>query len=115
MKKLLFLFIALTTLANISYASFPITKNSSSDISNSISFQIAEEEEEDGGKWWLLIPLVIALGFGSYFLIKTWWRAWRDRVKWVRILTKIILILGGLIVLLSIISSLSGGLVYNMQ
>jgi len=55
----------------ITYASFPITENSPSDISNAISFQMADEEDgEDGVKWWLLIPLVVALGFGAYFLIR---------------------------------------------
>lgn len=88
MKKLLLLFLCLFSLNIITYASFPITENSSSDISNAISFQMAEEEEgEDGVKWWLLIPLVVALGFGAYFLIRAWWRSWRDNIRWFKILT----------------------------
>ena len=90
MKKLLLILLCLFSLNIITYASFPITENSSSDISNAISFQMAEEE--DGVKWWLLIPLVVALGFGAYFLIRAWWRSWRDDIRWVKILTYILLV-----------------------
>ena len=93
MKKLLLILLCLLSLNIITYASFPITENSSSDISNAISFQMAEEEEgEDGVKWWLLIPFVVALGFGAYFLIRAWWRLWRDDIRWVKILTYILLV-----------------------
>ena len=93
MKKLLLILLCLLSLNIITYASFPITENSSSDISNAISFQMAEEEEgEDGVKWWLLIPFVVALGFGAYFLMRAWRRALRDDVRWVKILTYILLV-----------------------
>ena len=93
MKKLLLIFLCLFSLNIITYASFPITENSPSDISNTKSFQMADEEEgEDGIKWWLLIPLVVALGFGTYFLIRAWWISWRDDIIWVKILTYILLV-----------------------
>ena len=93
MKKLLLLLLCLFSLNIITYASFPITENSPSDISNAISFQMADEEEgEDGVKWWLLIPLLVTLGFGAYFLIRAWWRSWRDDIRWVKILTYILLV-----------------------
>ena len=93
MKKGLLILLCFFSLNTLTYASFPITENSSSDISNAISFQMAEEEEgEDGVKWWLLIPFVVALGFGAYFLIRAWWRAWRDDIRWVKILTYILLV-----------------------
>ena len=93
MKKLLLLLLCLFSLNIITYASFPITENSPSDISNAISFQMADEEEgEDGIKWWLLIPLLVALVFGAYFLIRAWWISWRDDIRWVKILTYILLV-----------------------
>ena len=93
MKKLLLILIYLSFLNILSYATFPITENRSSDISNATSFQMADEEEgDDGVKWWLLIPFVVALGFGAYFLIRTWWRSWKDDIRWVKILTYILLV-----------------------
>jgi hypothetical protein len=116
MKKLLLLFITIITLANASYASFPITDNNTE-----LTTIVAEDEEDDDNEPSLIEQVLMtilvlgALGFSLYYLIRAWWRAWRDRVRWVRILTKVILILGGVIVLLSIISIFSGGLAYNMQ
>ena len=116
MQRIILLLITLTTFANICYASFPIIENSSSDILNTISFQIAdeEEEEEDGIKWGLFILVLSALGFGAFFLIRAWWRAWKDDTRWVKISTYILL---GLLLLLLIIVVLDNtvGLVYNMQ
>ena len=116
MKKLLLLLLCLFSLNIITYASFPITENSPSDISNTISFQMADEEDgEDGIKWWLLIPLVVALGFGAYFLIRAWWRSWRDDIRWVKILTYILLAPLLLLLLLAIIHhTVDGGIAYNM-
>jgi uncharacterized protein (DUF983 family) len=117
MKKLLFLFIALTTLSNLSFASFPITENNTA--LTTINFEAPDDDDDDEPSLIVLIlrgVLVLAvLGTALFFIVRTWWRAWRDRVRWVRVLTKVILILGGVIALLGIISSLSGGLVYNMQ
>ena len=93
MKKILIILLCLFSLNILTYASFPITENSLSDVSNAISFQMADEEEgEDRVKWWLLIPLLVALGFGAYFLIRAWWRSWRDDIRWVKILTYILLV-----------------------
>ena len=111
-EKLLLILLCLFSFNIITYASFPITENSSSDISNAISFQMAEEEEgEDGVKWWLLIPFVVALGFGAYFLIRAWWRSWRDDIRWVKILTYILLVLFLLFLILVLIGMaiFSGG------
>ena len=116
MKKILLILVCLFSLNALIYASFPITENISSDISNTISFQIDDEQEnKDGVKWWLLIPFVLALGFAAYFLFRSWWRAWRDDIRWVRILTYIMLIPLLLLLLLAIIhNTVDGGLVYNM-
>ena len=115
MKKLFFLLLILLTIIDVIYASFPIIENSYSNTSNTISFQIAdEEEEEDGIKWGLVILVLSALGFGAFFLIRAWWRAWKDDIRWVKISTYILL---GLLLLLLIIVVLDNtvGLVYNMQ
>ena len=115
MKKLLLLFITLTILANVSYASFPVTKNNTVLTTN---FVIDDGEEGEEPSLIVIILrglLVLAfLGTALFFIVRAWWRAWRDRVRWVRILTKIVLILGGVIALLGIICSFEG-CIYNMQ
>ena len=112
MKKTLFILIILSTIINVSYASFPITEdNTGLTVQNLL---IDEEEEEDGIKWGLLILVLSALGFGAFFLIRAWWRAWKDDIRWVKISTYILF---GLLLLLLIIVVLDNtvGLVYNMQ
>ena len=116
MKKLLLLFITLTILANVSYASFPVTENNT--VLTSTNFAIDDSEEEEDPS---LIVLILrgllglaVLGTALFFIVRTWWRAWERKVKWVRILTKVILILGGVIALLGIICSFEG-CIYNMQ
>jgi len=111
MKKLLLLFIALTTLANVSYASFPITENNT--VLTTTNFEDTDDEDNEPSLIVLILRglLVLAfLGTALFFIV----RAWRDRVRWVRILTKIVLILGGVIALLGIICSFEG-CIYNMQ
>jgi len=115
MKKLLLLFIALTTLANVSYASFPITENNT--VLTTTNFEDTDDEDNEPSLIVLILRglLVLAfLGTALFFIVRAWWRAWRDRVRWVRILTKIVLILGGVIALLGIICSFEG-CIYNMQ
>lgn len=34
-----------------------------------------DDEEDDGIKWGILIPFVVVLGLGSYFLLRFWFRA----------------------------------------
>ena len=45
-KKLLIISLCLFSLNTLAYASFPITENSKSDISNTINFQMDDEEDE---------------------------------------------------------------------
>ena len=67
MKKTLLLLLCLLSWNTFTYASFPITENSASDISNSISFQVDEDEPS------LLVYILRGilffsiLGFGLYF------------------------------------------------
>ena len=94
----------------LTYASFPITENSTSDISNTINVQMDEEEEDEPSllvQYLLAILSLAILGFGLYFLFRAWWRAWKDGVLGVKILTYIIFAF----VLFVIIGSLTGGLV----
>ena len=108
MKKLLIILLCLFSLNTLTYASFPITENSTSDISNTINVQMDEEEDESS----LLVDYLLAilslaiLGFGTYFLFRAWWRAWKDDVLGVKILTYIIFAFA----LFVIIGSLTGGL-----
>jgi cation transport ATPase len=110
MKKLLLILLCLFSLNTLTYASFPITENSTSDISNTINFQMDEEEEDEPSvlvQFLLAIPIFAILGFGLYFLFRAWWRAWKDGVLGVKILTYIIFAFA----LFVIIGSLTGGLV----
>tara|TARA_B110000263_G_scaffold104423_1_gene91182 strand:+ start:119 stop:460 length:342 start_codon:yes stop_codon:yes gene_type:complete len=109
MKKLLLILLCLFSLNTLTYASFPITENSTSDISNTINFQMDEEEDEPSVlvQYLLAILLLAILGFGAYFLFRAWWRALKDGVLGVKILTYIIFAF----VLFVIIGSLTGGLV----
>ena len=114
MKNLLFVFISLITFANVSYASFPVVGNNTT--------LALESEESEGDEFSLFEAILVGvfavsiLGFASYFLIKAWWRAWRDEVKWVRIFTYVILGILSLMLLLGIIcGTVKGGCVYNMQ
>jgi hypothetical protein len=96
----------------IGFASFPINQSFSSEISNSISINAEDnKDEENGVKWGLLISVLLGLGFSAYFLIKSWWRAWKDEIKWVRILTYIVF--GFLSLLLAIIIFFNSVGVYN--
>ena len=45
MKKILIILVCLFSLNTLSYASFPITENGASDISNTINFQMVEHEQ----------------------------------------------------------------------
>lgn len=84
MKKLLCLFIALTTLANVSYASFPITGNNTA--LTTTNFGIEDDEEEEDPSWWILIYIlnfIIVVG-GFFLLFRTWWRGWKKRKWWAR-------------------------------
>ena len=106
----------LITVSNFSYASFPVTE-SNAEILNTILSEDTEEEEPSLLEAILMGILAVSiLGFASYFLIRAWWRAWRDEVKWVRIFTYVILGILSLIILLGVIcGTVLGGCVYNMQ
>ena len=94
MKKLLLILLCLFSLNTLTYASFPIAENSTSDISNTISFQMADEEDGEDEPSLLVyilrgILFFSILGFGLYFLIRASRRAWIDDIRWVKILTYI--------------------------
>ena len=79
MKNILFIFITLITIANVSYASFPVVE------SNLKILAIENDDDEDDGiKWGLLILFLSVLGFAAYFLFRTIWRAYRRDVSWVK-------------------------------
>ena len=79
MKNLLFIFITLITIANVSYASFPVVESNPKILDTEY-----EDDEDDGIKWELLILFLSALGFCAYFLFRTIWRAYRRDVPWLK-------------------------------
>ena len=110
MKNLLFIFITLITIANVSYASFPVVE------SNAKILAIESEDDQDDEpsllEAILLGVLVVSiLGFAAYFLFKAWWRAWRDNIRWVKVVTYILLGFFLLFLILGLIlnAAFSGG------
>tara|TARA_B110000881_G_scaffold170026_1_gene153627 strand:+ start:221 stop:454 length:234 start_codon:yes stop_codon:yes gene_type:complete len=69
-----------------------------------------DEEDEPSLLVYILRGILFfsILGFGLYFLIRAWRRAWRDDIKWIKILTYILLFSVLLMLLLSFILSISG-------
>ena len=82
MKNILFIFITLITIANVSYASFPVVESNLKILA--IEHEDDEDDEDDGIKWGLLILFLSVLGFAAYFLFRTIWRAYRRDVSWVK-------------------------------
>ncbi len=111
MKKLLLILLCFFSLNTLTYASFPITENSTSDISNTINVQMDEEEDEPSllVQYLLAILSLAILGFGTYFLFRAWWRAWKDGVLGVKILTYIIFAFALFVIIGSFTGGLAGG------
>ena len=103
MKYLLFIFITLITIANVSYASFPVVE------SNAMILAIESEDDEPLLLEAILMGVLVVsiLGFATYFLF----RACRDNIRWVKILTYILLVLFLLFLILVLIGMaiFSGG------
>ena len=108
MKKLLIVLLCLFSFNTLTYASFPITEN----YTETLEILSLDDDGDDepslieiilGGILFLLIP-----AFGLYFLIRAWWGAWKDDVKWVKILTYILLFPVLLMLLLGFILAISG-------
>ena len=100
-KSLLFLTILFFT-HSLVYASFPIDEINK----NAINSFFSEDNKDDEPS--LSIYILRGVLFfsilipGLYFLFRSWWRAWQNQVKWVKILTYILLGILSLILLLSI-------------
>ena len=93
------------------YASFPIE-----DINdNQINTFLIEDNKDDEPSlsvyvlrgvlfFTILIP-------GLYFLFRSWWRAWENQVRWVKILTYVVLGILALVLFLGFFFAIVG--VYN--
>jgi len=93
MKKLLLIFITLITLANVSYASFPITEDNT--VLTAENLVIDGDEEQEDPSWWVLIYIfnAIILISGTYLLLRTFWRAWEKRKWWARKLIPLLILI----------------------
>ena len=112
MKKLLIVLLCLFSFNTLTYASFPITENYTETL-EILSLEEDDDDDGDDGPSLILIVLGAILiflipAFGLYFLIRVWWRAWKDDVKWVKILTYILLVPVLLMLLLGFILAISG-------
>lgn len=94
MKKLSLIIITLLTLANVSYASFPITEDSTN-VLTAQNLVIDEDEEEEEPSWMIFIYIlnaIIIIG-GFFFLVRTAWRAWKKRRWWARKLLPLVILI----------------------
>ena len=106
-KSLLFLIILFFTYSLI-YASFPIE-----DINRNATNIILTEDNKDDEPSTSVYILRGVLFFlilvpGLYFLFRSWLRAWRNQVKWVRILTYVVLGILTLVLLLGVFFGVVG-------
>ena len=108
MKKLLLILLCLPI---IGFASFPIFENNTYELLSSENIQ-NDDDEPSIFVYVLRGSLVVSvLGFLAYFLIKYWWRAWRNKLRWVQILTYIVFGFLALLLLIGVFFSIVG--VYN--
>ena len=84
MKKLLIILLCLFSLNTLTYASFPITDSSSSEVE--IAQGVFDDNDTASEKLIQYISMLI-FATGFYFLFRAWWRGWRDDIRWVKILT----------------------------
>ena len=106
MKKLLLILLYLPI---IGFASFPIIENNTYEL---LSFENIQNDEPSIFVYVLRGSLVVSvLGFLAYFLIKYWWRAWKNKLRWVQILTYIVFGFLALLLLIGVFFSIVG--VYN--
>ena len=83
MKNLLFIFITLITIVNVSYASFPVVESNS----KILAIEDKDDESDEPSLLEVILMLVTVfsiLGFALYFLVRTMWRAYRRDVPWVK-------------------------------
>ena len=109
-KSLLFLIILFFSHSLI-YASFPIEDINENAIN---SFFLEDNKDDDTPLSIYILRGVLFFSIfvpGLYFLIRSWFRAWKNQVRWVRILTYVVLGILALILLLSVFFGIVG--VYN--
>ena len=67
MKKLLLVFITLTTLTNVSYSSFPISENNTVLTDQNLFILVPNDEEQEEPSWMLFIyilnAIILIIGF----------------------------------------------------
>ena len=84
MKKTLIILHCLFSLNTLTYASFPVTESSSSEVE--IAEGVFDDDDDPSEKLIQYISMLI-FATGFYFLFRAWWRAWRNDIRWVKILT----------------------------
>ena len=89
MKKLFLCLFLVVTLTNVIYASFPVTENNT--VLTITNFEDPDDESDEPSLIIYILRGVLMASF-LFFLIRAWIKAWRNRVRWVRILTWVILI-----------------------
>ena len=100
MKKILIILHCLFSLNTLTYASFPVTESSSSEVE--IAQGVFDDNDTASEKLIQYISMLI-LAIGFYFLFRAWWRGWRDDIRWVKILTYSIFIFVLLVLLIPLL------------
>ena len=76
MKKILIILVCFFSLNTLSYASFPITENGASDISNTINFQMVEHEQFS---FQLFEPFLAPIFFFIYCIMMYYLWQWKKK------------------------------------
>ena len=101
MKKLILLLITLTTLTNVSYASFPISEKNTCEV---LSATNIEDPDDDDNEPSLLVFILRGVLMASvlFFLIRLWWKSLDHKSfndPWYE--SKLVKILGGIILIIA--------------
>ncbi|MEE2699850.1 MAG: hypothetical protein VYD71_00610 [Bacteroidota bacterium] len=100
MKKLLFLFIILSGVTNVSYAAFPVFENLMTTTSSFV-----DSGEEIGETIGSVLEALLVL-FGLYYLIKTYKDTYNP---WIKSLKLIGIIFFSLLLLIGVLCGIDGG------
>jgi hypothetical protein len=107
-KKSLFFLIVLFFTYSLIYASFPIEEINENTINSFFSEDNKDDEPSLSVYIFRGVLFFLILIPALYFLFRSWWRAWKNQVKWVKIFTYVVLGILSLVLLLGVFFGIVG-------